>query len=377
MNERPMNYRIVIVEDSPEMVESLRGVFQRELGDVELFVSGFQNARAQISATMPDVVVLDIFDDQLEEHPEEGVKQAWDYVWDEHFCPVVFHSAHEVPEYQNLKHPFTRYETKGPNSQRRVADHIKSFSAEIAGLREIRRDLSRRAGETLRHVSELIWQGNRPTEQRTELLLRIARRRMAAALDYAVEHQKTMLPWEQYIYPPLGDDLLTGDVIRAKDGNTGEPSSYRLVLSPPCDLVQGRGKTLEEVLVADCVAVSEFFAKAGVNPQKLNDKDHRKKLFSELNRDQVAGLAVLPMLSDVLPLMAANLKKLALVPYTDIATKAGGDKPFLRIASVDSPFRERLAWAYLQVAGRPGVPDVDWESLADYIAQTIPPAVQN
>ena len=79
------------------------------------------------------------------------------------------------------------------------------------------------------------------------------------------------------------------------------------------------------------------------------------------------------MFPEVLPLMAANLKKLSLIRYADIATKKGEVKPFSRVASVDSPFRERLAWAYLQVAGRPGVPDVDREALADSISQTIPP----
>ncbi len=365
-----MSYRIVIVEDSPEMVESLTEVFRRELGEVEIVVSGFDNAAQRIADAMPDVVVLDIFDDQVEEHPEDAVKPAWHYVWKEHFCPVVFHSAHEVDEYRRLGHPFTRYEIKSPNSQRRVADHIKSFAPEIEGLRGVRRELSRHAGEILRHVSGSIWQSDRTPAQQTDLFLRVARRRMAAALDYVAEHETQTQAWERYIYPPIGDGLLTGDLIRATGADANQAAAYRLVLSPSCDLVRDR-KPIEQVLVAECVSVKDFLAKAGINAQKLNKPDHRDKLLSEFNKDQVAGLTVLPMFPDVLPLMAANLKKLSLVPYTDIATKSGEAKPFLRVASVDSPFRERLAWAYLQVAGRPGVPEVDLEALADSIAQTI------
>jgi CheY-like chemotaxis protein len=369
-----MSYRIVIVEDSPEMVESLTEVFRRELGEVEIVVSGFDNAVQRIADAMPDVVVLDIFDDQVEEHPEDGVKPAWHYVWKEHFCPVVFHSAHEVDEYRRLGHPFTRYEIKSPNSQRRVADHIKSFAPQIEGLRGVRRELSRHAGAILRHASGTIWQGDRTPAQQMDLFLRVARRRMSAALDHVAEHETQTQAWEQYIYPPIGDDLLTGDLIRARDANANEPTAYGLVLAPSCDLVRRRAKTLEHVLVAQCVSANDFLAKAGISAQKLNDHEHRKKLLSELSKDQVAGLTVLPPFPDVLPLMAANLKKLSLVPYANIATKSDEARAFLRVASVDSPFRERLAWAYLQVAGRPGVPDVDREALANSIAQTIAPA---
>jgi len=36
-----------------------------------------------------------------------------------------------------------------------------------------------------------------------------------------------------------------------------------------------------------------------------------------------------------------------------------GEAGFTRIASIDSPFREQIAWAHLQIAGRPGVPERD------------------
>ena len=368
-----MIYRILIVEDDAKMIESLHGAFGRLLGNVEVFSSGFADAAEKIAETLPDIVVLDVYEDQVEGHSVEAIEPTRRYIWDEHFCPVVYHSAHDFPEHLRQNHPFIRYESKMAGSQDRVAGHVKSFAQEIAGLRTVRRELTRRAGEALRHVSPLIWQTGRPANEQTDLFLRVVRRRMAAALDYTTEHQKQTQAWEQYIYPPISNDLLTGDLIRASGANANDLTAYRLILSPSCDLVRGRGKTLEQILVADCVSVNDFLAKAGINAQKLDDRDHRKKLLSELSKDQVAGLTVLPKFPDVLPLMAANLKKLSLVSYSDIATKSGEAKPFLRIASVDSPFRERLAWAYLQVAGRPGVPDVDREALADSIAQTIPP----
>lgn len=368
-----MTCRILIVEDDDNMIESLKGAFSRLLGQSQVSSCGFANATETIAKILPDVAVLDIFEDQVEGDSIEAVDPPWDYLWNQHFCPVVFHSGHVIEKYQSITHPFVRYEFKNLGSQNRVANDIKEFMPAIEGLRTVRRELARLAGETLRHVSPLIWQSNKPATEQTDLILRVVRRRMAASLDYVAEHENQTQAWEQYIYPPIGGDLLTGDLIRVTDGSTNEPTAYRIILSPSCDLVLGRkSKTLEQVLVADCIPVSEFLAKAGINPQKLSESEHRKKLLTELSKDQVAGLTVLPMFPAVLPLMAANLKKLSLIRYTDIATKNGETKPFSRIASVDSPFRERLAWAYLQVAGRPGVPDVDREALADSIAQTIP-----
>lgn len=368
-----MHWNIVIVEDSQEMIESLTAVLSRELGEVSVIGVGFGQAADRIAELMPDVVVLDIFGDELDEQPENAVVPAWDYVWNVHFCPVVFHSAHDVAAYRNLEHPFARFETKGPKSQRLVAEHIRSFGPEIDGLRIVRRELSRHVGEIMRHLGRLIRPNDRPTQGGTQLFLRMARRRMAAALDETAEHEDQIQAWEQYVYPPIGDDLLTGDVLRAREANVADPGAYRIVLSPSCDLVRGRSKTLENVLVAECVAVSDFVVKAIPQADRLTPRELRKRLRSEISKDQVAGLTILPAFSDVLPLMAANLKSLRLVPYAEIAGKNEESKPFVRVASMDSPFRERLAWAHLQVAGRPGVPDLDRESFAEAIVQFVAP----
>lgn len=362
-----MNWRILILEDDVVMAESLTDALRREFGEIDVtVVSRFEEAPSKIAAVKPDVVIFDIFDDQIEEHPEYAVKPAWLAVWNEFFCPVVFHTGHEVPEYKNINHPFARYEIKGPGSQGRVVNHIKEFSPEIDGLRAIRDELTRSVHETLVHVSPLVWQSGKPKAELPDMLLRVVRRRMAATLDHPAAPLKKIQAWEQYICPPIGESLLTGDVLLATSGNKHEPASYRLVLSPSCDLVVGRSNTLKQVLLAECVPASEFVEKASISPKKLVED-----LPSELNKDQVAGLMVLPTFPGVVPLMAANLKKLSLIPYVDIVTKNGETKPFTRIASLDSPFRERLAWAYLQVAGRPGVPDVDVEALAVAIDQAI------
>lgn len=65
--------------------------------------------------------------------------------------------------------------------------------------------------------------------------------------------------------------------------------------------------------------------------------------------------------------MAANLRDLQLVPMQQI----GNGTEFSRIAAIDSPFRELVAWAYLQIACRPGLPERDLSSWAKEIIQAV------
>lgn len=361
-----MTCRILIVEDDNNMIEILKEAFSRLLVDCEVFPCGFADAAQKIAEILPDVAVLDIFEDQITGESINAVQLPLAYIWNQHFCPIVFHSAHPLEQFSSDNHPFVRCETKGGGSLDRVAAHIKEFAPEIDGLRAIRDELSRSIHETLVKVSPLIWEPGKSSLELTNKLLRAVRRRMAATLDHPAKPSEKLEAWEQYICPPIGKDLLTGDILLASSRDNKDPASYRLVLSPSCDLVIGRPNTLKQVLVAECVRVKKFVEKTRLPRETLVEE-----LPRELTKDQVSGLMVLPAFSKVIPLMAANLRKLSLIPYADIAPQSGETKLFIRIANLDSPFRERLAWAYLQIAGRPGVPDVDVQSLAADIDQAI------
>ena len=63
--------------------------------------------------------------------------------------------------------------------------------------------------------------------------------------------------------------------------------------------------------------------------------------------------------------MAANFRNLDLVPFEDISEQG----KFRRIASIDSPFRELVSWAYMQSACRPGMPDRNVDEWCDEICK--------
>ncbi|MCG8098145.1 MAG: hypothetical protein JAZ05_03540, partial [Candidatus Thiodiazotropha taylori] len=73
---------------------------------------------------------------------------------------------------------------------------------------------------------------------------------------------------------------------------------------------------------------------------------------------------------------AAEMKRLGVLDYTQdgerVSGRHGGKAAkFIRIASVDSPYREQMAWNYQRVACRPGMPDRDIGAWATEMAKQL------
>ena len=203
-----------------------------------------------------------------------------------------------------------------------------------------------------------IWELEEDVTKRTDLLNRSVKRRIAASIDSAsVSDEDELFPWEQYIYPALGTDLLMGDVLRRREADGGDPEAHRLVLTPSCDLVMRDGKLkVDRILVAHCVSIEAFLHACKVSQNSLNDRDKRD-LERALTQPQSDGFIALPGYASVLPYMAVKLRKLELLSITEEGFEGTDGVTYERVASIDSPFREALSWAYLQIAGRPGLPD--------------------
>ena len=180
-------------------------------------------------------------------------------------------------------------------------------------------------------------------------------------------------PWEQYVYPPIGPSLMTGDLLREVGGDPSHPSAYRLVLSPSCDLqIRDGNCDLTQVLVCKCIGFQEF-VESTPTLSRLPPAKLRERLPSMLTQPHIDGHFIIPAFGNIFPGMAASLRSLELVNYADISGTDGEGRRWGRVASIDSPFRESLSWAYLLVAGRPGVPDRDFGILVNTIA---PPSAE-
>ena len=95
-----------------------------------------------------------------------------------------------------------------------------------------------------------------------------------------------------------------------------------------------------------------------------SNKLKERLISTVLSRGYLETTMPLPALQGRIPTMMADLRELELLPLCEVGTTC---KPYLRIASLDSPFRELVSWAFVQVCGRPGLPDRDFVSWRDEI----------
>lgn len=368
--------KILIVEDTQETAERLQLTITRVLDSPEITLRpDFTEALSDLNSPRPfEAIVLDLYLGVPEAGNKEGQK-IWEEIWKNRFLPVIIYTAGECAELDPpvpSDNPFVTCINKGEaNSDEKVANYLRGIMPYMVDLREVEEDLTKAIRTVLSRTAPVIWNSTEKDDtKRSELLVRGTRRRLAAAMDMKTEStDQVMFGWEQYICPPLEESLLTGDVLQIKDEPITDPAAYRLVLTPSCDLQMNSGKCkVSEVLVATCAQIdrytnaisSQYKFKKGKLPEFLS------KLLSE---PQQGGFIPLPSYWSILPSMAANLRELDLIPVEEIDAGEPTGKKYKRIASVDSPFREFITWAYLQIIGRPGMPERDLDAWAGDILE--------
>ena len=353
--------KLLLIEDDRDIIDSLKEVIEKKnlasvrQGDLE--DSGFGEAEEKIRSMRPEVVILDIFDGEPAKQMSTGAKSL-DFIWNEHFCPVIVYSA--MPEKiknDYRKHPFVHYVKKGADSEEKVLGKLEEIVPYVESLKNAEEYVYKTFSSVMKRVAPYAFHTYQEDEERRTVAIRqAARRRLAAQMDELSGKDGIIAPWEQYVFPPISREIRLGDILKKRAAASDDPNAFRLVLTPSCDLAGE--KKVEDVLVARCCPVEEALAKA-VNIRKINSRN-KDKVKSFLSAGHSNGIIPLPELAGLVPSMSADLRSLKLVPVQQIENPASSEKTkYERIASLDSPFREMVSWAYLQVAGRPGLPERD------------------
>ena len=375
--------KLLFIEDDKSSIEPVLNLIEREREDVCHEVSKFEDANDKVASLRPDIVILDLLDSGAspDEQEPKGL-ETHDFIWDQHFCPIVIYSARpEIyydgykchPFVKSIQHPFVKSIQKGSGSPQKVLDAICELRPHVAALKEAESDIRYSFSCAMRDVAPYAFESFSDSDERMETIKRSGRRRLAASMDeLSLSPDKTTLAsWEQYLYPPVCKNIQLGDIlIRADETDeNGEPvpALFRVVLTPSCDLVASgnREPKVSSVLVAKCCSMEgglDSIGLKGIGIRKLKEHGILTRGYSE-------AVIPFPRLKGRIPTMAANLRDLELIPINDISDSDDGR--FRRVASVDSPFRELIAWAYMQIAGRPGLPDRDFESWANEIITTL------
>lgn len=357
--------RILIIDDEEDSILPIRKELDKQ-GSVKTEYCGFDQAKCMIRCFLPNVIILDLICDSADGTPEtEQSKMIDEFIWDERFCPLIVYSAEpDLYDGEHATHPFVKTVKKGSLSVDEVIETLDQLKPLIEALEETEEYVRVSLARTLREAAPYAVSAfPNATDDAAQTIIRLGKRRLIAELEDVFEgHESKIKGWEMYLCPPVSEDIQSGDILRDATAEQEQPASFRLVLSPSCDMVQsgGRSAKISDVLVARCCSVQK--ALSCVNLGRINnDKLDASRLG--LSRGYIERIVHLPSLPGRIPTMAADVKDLELVPIDQIATRQAGDTNsarFLRVASVDSPFREAFTWAFLQTAGRPGLPDRDF-----------------
>ena len=368
--------RLLFVEDESSAVKPVISLIERELEGSSCEICGFNAAENYISEFRPDIVILDLLaGGSSPESKPEGLSTR-DYIWNRRFCPLIVYSAQpEIHDDQHDRHPFIKSIKKGKGSPEKVLKVLKEFSPQVDALHNAEAGIQQSFAIAMRDVAPDAFNhfGDTDPGKRNEMIFRAARRRIAALMDALSSRDDSLESWEQYLSPPIDPGVSLGDVLRVVDGTVEDPSSFRVVLSPSCDMVFSgtRKPKVDKVLVARCISNRQALTTINMcpSPESLIKQKFRNRLIdSVLTQGFFNSVIPFPCLKGRIPSMAADLRSLELIPIADIGSER---KAFIRIASIDSPFRELISWAYLQIACRPGLPERNFGLWCDEIVSSL------
>lgn len=360
---------ILIVEDNENYSDGLKRSLEREIADVTIFVKKRDFAHALDDLPVaPDVFIIDLYEDEYTKEAKPTGPELCQQIWKKRFRPIIVNSAFDVDPHLKHRltvHPFYKYIRKGESFDD-VVKQVQAFLVHAIDLRKIEDEVHAVLQTVIQDSVEAIWSTLSDAKSRSEALMRTARRRVGAMMDLRpLLSEETVLPWEQYIVPPLEKDLLMADVLCAENADTNDVASYRVVLTPSCDLVLRKGKAkVKALLVAKCVDAKTFCTCAGL--KGANTEELKKQLLPILTQPQINGYCPLPAYPGMWPEMAIKLRDTEFVAF-DAISSAEKKAQFKRVASIDSPFREQIAWGHMQIASRPALPDRDVEAWAKSI----------
>ncbi len=353
--------KVLIVDDISDSVKGIKD-FCDEKGWIVQIVS-FENVYTNIIEFDPDVIVLDWCQDA----GDEIANPILDNIWINGYRPIVIFSANaEIISIDEKRAASNLLQLYSKGDETPVYQYLEENEAYVTALADYRREMGLALVEAFNAIKPI-----RDTEETypgDDIVKYVLAKRTSTFFDIQYTGQK-LPPWGMYIYPSVSNDLLVCDVIRAITPETdlqtaGAPEEYMIILTPSCDMVALHPK-VTHVLCARCYGKKNFYC-FNIKSQKGQENEQLINIQSALNRGYNDRWVALPNMKNVIPFMTVDLKKVELVAISDIALSLStcGDRPYVRIISIDSPFREQIVWAHMQNSCRPGVPDRDTENWA-------------
>ena len=318
----------------------------------------FTDFENELTNQQPHIAIVDRMQGTPPQCTDEGGK-VFDAIWSRRFCPIIIYSAFPEPDAdERMNHPLVKHVKKAADLQE-FQTAVTSLVSHAQGIEEAEQHIRQQFALAMREVAPYAAEAFDDPKQYRNAVTRHGRRRLAALMDEMSLGK--LACWEQYIHPPVSDDPLLGDILRIKDGDKNKAESFFVVITPSCDMAAPAGDApkVDQVLVAGCCS-----PKQGIQQTTLGNIGKNKlaeRLTSTiLTQGYYQKVIPFPCLKGKIPPMMASLERLRQIPLAEIVP--AGSAKYERVASLDSPFRELISWAYMQTACRPGLPDRDCDA---------------
>lgn len=341
--EKGNKMKILFIEDDESAIQGIKD-FCDDCG-YSYEHPQFDNALSYIEEYDPDILVLD-----LKNNDSEGFEGCTilDKAWEYNFRPTCVFSGQIVQstiEQEKYASPLICFVDKGNDNP------VKKFISNIAPYVDCIRNVRKEAHKAMRKSFDFFDLAMKDQVTDSNIIAALCGNRIKAYFDH--ENSKNDMPiWAQYIYPIMSKEYSTGDIIKLKTLTRGVDyeNNFFVILSQSCDIAH---KKINHVLLAKCFPI-ERLLKIDKGNGEIYERtpDELKTIF---NTGFLNQLVPLPGIEGVMPDVAVNLKKLTLVKLDELSDK------YEKIIALSSPYKERLVWAYMQTACRPGVPDLDIE----------------
>ena len=360
---------ILIIDDEADVAELAQNSIQGQDAEVQCYIcTDFGKAKNLIVKHRPDIIILDLLLGPIAEDKASGLGIR-EFIWNDHFCPYIVWSAEPWRHDDDYPlHPFAKSVQKGKDSEQKLTQEIQEMKPYVKILKEIDSYIKQQLSFAMRDVSPEILAATPVEEEQTDTIRRISRRRLAALIDEQQSNDDMLEVWEMYVCPPVSDNLRLADIVKTADGDSNDPNSFFIILTPSCDLIdtENQHPKVSDVLVAQCIPTYDGLDRT--NLKGLTSKKLKERLKGQfLSPGHLNGIIPLPKYSKRIPTMAADVRKLRLIPVQDIRD----ERKYKRVASIDSPFRELISWAYMQTACRPGIPERDYNTWVEEVASDL------
>lgn len=360
---------VLVIDDDPDAARQAQEIVVRASSsnggavfEVRIETT-FEDGLRELERSRIDLVILDV---RLGDDPaadDEAGLRTLRAIQERRFVPVVFYTA--VPHI--VRHlaspPLIDVVEKGAGQSSLTEAVQRAFES---SLPLVNRALVRHLEEIQRaYMWNFVakhWKEIGDFSDRGALAYLLARRFAGSLTGAGVERLETELggpgneapagtvpPMRMYLMPPL-EEILVGDVAL---GTAGGRTGHWVVLSPSCDLIQGKA---DHVLLAAAEPIDDEREVLGwrgelPTPGKQADKDLTAVLSNNRAKGQAERYHFLPGALS-LPDLLADFQRLQTLE------RASFDQ-LQRIASLDSPYAEAVVTRFLRYYSRLGTPDVD------------------